>query len=225
MNNTNKFDKYWLEISELTVHDAAFWTVVVSDPIAHMQQLESDDYYEQRYINHPGGLDAVLDKCTVFMSAITTGEIKKTKVIDDKGALDIYKTYILKADWIEWCGNHGYINVVNLFSPELKTPTKSINPSPSEDDLARLFDPVTVGALEKMFPAGEKWKSWAERAKRNDLLKAREGRAKFNPYKAAQWFLDQNIPGYDKARCNRTLVNNLPDRSKHLAHLLTGDFI
>ncbi len=91
-----------------------------------------------------------------------------------------------------------------------------------EAELAELFDDVTVAELEKMFSAGGKWKGWAERAKRNELTYARNGRAVFNPYKAGVWFVKQNIDGYDLARCHRILASNLPARSKGSEHLLTG---
>lgn len=89
--------------------------------------------------------------------------------------------------------------------------------------LPALFDPVPVEALEKMFPCDGKWKGWAERAARNKLKDAREGRAKFNPYKAAIWLTNKGVIGFDLARCYRTLANNLPARSKDKADLLTGN--
>lgn len=93
-----------------------------------------------------------------------------------------------------------------------------------DDGLDKLFDPVTVANLEKMFPADGKWKTWAERAARNGLREAaKAGRAKFNPYRAAMWFLDQGEPGFDLARCMRKLANNLPERSSDKRHLLSGD--
>jgi hypothetical protein len=88
--------------------------------------------------------------------------------------------------------------------------------------LSALFDQVTVESLEKMFPADGKWKNWAERAHRNGLKAARVGRGAFNPYLAAMWFLDQGIEGWDAARCNRKLAENLPARSSDEAHVLTS---
>jgi hypothetical protein len=83
--------------------------------------------------------------------------------------------------------------------------------SPADVDhdkkLAALFNPVPVEALEKMFPAGGKWKSWAEKAASNGLKNARTERAKFNPYIAAVWFMGKGITGWDLAHCNRVLTN------------------
>lgn len=90
-----------------------------------------------------------------------------------------------------------------------------------DETLADLFDPVTVGALEKMFPADKKWVKWAGRAARNGLKDSRVARAKFNPYKAGNWFLAKGVTGWDIARLNRTLANNLPARSKDDAYRLT----
>lgn len=91
-----------------------------------------------------------------------------------------------------------------------------------DDTLADMFDPATVETLEKMFPANGQWAKWAEKASSNGLINSRAGRAMFNPYKAGNWFLSKGITGWDIARLNRTLANNLPTRSKDNAHLLTG---
>lgn len=102
-------------------------------------------------------------------------------------------------------------------------------PSVDHDEtLAALFDAVPVETLEKMFPthtdpSRSKWKSWAEKAKANGLKdSAKVARGLFNPYKAGVWFLRQGIKGWDIARLNRTLKNNLPARSSDKAHLLDG---
>jgi hypothetical protein len=92
----------------------------------------------------------------------------------------------------------------------------------SDADLVKLFDAVTVPTLEKMFPARGKWADWAERAHRNGLITARDGRAMFNPYLAGVWFLGKGLEGWDLARCQRVLANNLPARSRGSEHLLTG---
>jgi hypothetical protein len=98
---------------------------------------------------------------------------------------------------------------------------------PANDDpdkaLADLFDLVPVSALEKMFPANGKWVRWAGKAKANGLIEAREERAKFNPYLAALWFLKQGRSGWDLARINRVLGNNLPARSRDEKWRLTGE--
>lgn len=87
---------------------------------------------------------------------------------------------------------------------------------------AALFDPVSAASLEKMFPSNKKWGKWAERSARNGLKNARQGRALFNPYRAALWFLLKKEPNWDLARCLRTLASNLPARSHHEAHILTS---
>ena len=85
-----------------------------------------------------------------------------------------------------------------------------------------LFDPVPVEALEKMFPANGEWAKWADKAKVTGLIDARQGRAKFNPYIAGNWFVAKGHEGWDTARLRRTLANNLPTRSLDYAYLLTG---
>lgn len=110
---------------------------------------------------------------------------------------------------------------------EQSAPAANITPPDDADyaeKLATLFDLVTATQLEKTFPADGKWTNWAERASRNGLKDAaKEGRGKFNPYKAAVWFVKQGIAGWDLARCYRVLANNLPARSLENKHLLTGN--
>lgn len=105
--------------------------------------------------------------------------------------------------------------------PEKPVPQKT--DSHSEDDLAALFDPVGISQLEKMFPNDGRWKSHTEHAKARGLDVARISRGKYNPYLAAQWWINRKPPaGWDWARCLRVLVNNLPDRSRDSSHLLDG---
>jgi len=97
--------------------------------------------------------------------------------------------------------------------------------SDHDADLASLFDPVPVAALEKMFPCEGRWANYAQRAARHpELLAARAARARFNPYLAARWWFSLGQHGWDWARCLRVLANNLPPRSKDSKQLLTGDF-
>lgn len=92
----------------------------------------------------------------------------------------------------------------------------------TDEELAALLDPVSLAALEKMFP-DRRWANYAERNRRNGLSVAKEGRGKFNPYRAAIWWLGKQTPsGWDLARVRRTLANNLPARSLGSSQLLTG---
>jgi len=111
-------------------------------------------------------------------------------------------------------GGTNFTKALDEIAPQ---PQVEIN---SDRLLSELFDAVPLDALEKMFPANGQWKKWGERAARNGLSKAREGRAKFNPYKAAIWFMQNGNQGWDLARCYRVLKNNLPIRSKYKADLL-----
>ena len=107
---------------------------------------------------------------------------------------------------------------------EAETVTTLGDTAAYDEKLAALFDPVTKEALEKTFPANGQWKIWAERAARNGLRDAaKEGRSMFNPYKAAVWFVNQGIDGWDLARCLRAVVKILPARSRNEKFLLTGD--
>lgn len=90
-------------------------------------------------------------------------------------------------------------------------------------DPADLFDPVTHAELEKMFPAGGNWAKWHAKAKEKGLNVAREGRGKYNPYRAARWWLSKQAPeGWTLGQCCKRLANNLPPRSHGLEWRLTG---
>jgi hypothetical protein len=107
------------------------------------------------------------------------------------------------------------------------------NPKPwlaadHEEKLAALFEPMPVEALAKMFPtdilySAKQWKIWTERAGRNGLKEARQGRAMFNPYKAGKWFVHNGAEGWDDARLNKVLAKNLPVRSRDKEYLVTGE--
>lgn len=96
----------------------------------------------------------------------------------------------------------------------------------ADEQLAELFDPVKPATLEAMFPDGGRWKTHAERAKRNGLKESAwtEG-GSFNPYSAARWWLERQAPaGWTWDRCARKLAGNLPARSRDSKHLLIGDY-
>ena len=93
----------------------------------------------------------------------------------------------------------------------------------ADDEFVKLFDPVGINELEKMFST-EKWELWADKAKANGLVSARVGRSKFNPYLAALWMLNKKNPrGFDLAKCQRILANNLPTRNKWAENLIKGE--
>lgn len=115
--------------------------------------------------------------------------------------------------------------VAALFDP--MTQSEAIPVKQTDDDpdktLSALFDLVPVESLEKMFTAAGRWKKWAEKAKSNGLIVARVERAMFNPYIAGKWFVRKGQDGWDDARLNRVLANNLPARSRDEKHQLTGE--
>lgn len=92
-------------------------------------------------------------------------------------------------------------------------------------ELADLFDPVPYTVLSKMFPCASKkgndnWERWHRRSKECKLYIAKEGRGRYNPYKAAKWLIDTQKPkNLDWAKCLRVLGNNLPVRSIDSKHL------
>lgn len=93
-----------------------------------------------------------------------------------------------------------------------------------DQEIADLFDPVSVEALNAMFPSEDgMWARAHRKSKEFGLIIARNGRGKYNPYLAARWWLGKHKPkGWDWARCARKLASNLPARSKGCEHMLTG---
>lgn len=112
-------------------------------------------------------------------------------------------------------------------APESAEPPAPVAaPADNDAELAALFDPVKTAQLESMFPSNGNWKKWAERADRNGLKDAaKDGRAMFNPYRAAIWWLAAQGPkDWKSERCFRVLANNLPKRSIDSKHRLTGEY-
>lgn len=139
-----------------------------------------------------------------------------------------------RPDWRDWAKGQG-LDPDKMGARSAENIAGKHTDNPSGDDwkqqaavgghdkiLAALFDPVRAEALEKMFAANGKWKSWAERANRNGLKAARTSRGGFNPYLAGVWFVRKGVQGWDDAHLYRTLANNLPARSRDESHLLTG---
>lgn len=101
------------------------------------------------------------------------------------------------------------------------------NPELFEQELAALFDPVSIEALKVMFPDDKSggWSEFANRAKRMGLDSARQGRGKFNPYLAGKWWLNKRKPsGWTEERLLRTLARNVPARSRDKRFLLADNF-
>lgn len=116
-------------------------------------------------------------------------------------------------------------NPASSGAPEsANSPASVAKPADNISGLADLFDPVRPAQLEAMFPDGDKWKSYTERAKRNGLEPARIGRGLFNPYLAAAWWIEKGPAGWTWERCQRKLANNLPARSRDSKHEITGEY-
>ena len=164
-------------------------------------------------------------------------ELLKVHRFDEVHFTQNRKVDVILSEFAAWCLHISWPDLPGELKAMAKTRTQAApaatipvsthshvpaDVEPNHDKtLAALFDPVTVEALEKMFPAEGKWKAWAEKAASNGLKDAAKvERARFNPYKAAVWFIGKGIAGWDRARCNRVLHKNLPARSVDDAHLL-----
>jgi len=118
--DTPPMDKYWSEVSDLTIFEAAFWMEIDSDPRWHSARCDQDNAYQNNFDDHPGGAEAVSVKCEVIKSAIRAGLIKMTKEIRSKnGAFTTSNMLILKSDWLNWCRQNGYAALSDRINPNL----------------------------------------------------------------------------------------------------------
>jgi hypothetical protein len=141
---------------------------------------------------------------------------------------------VVAADVVRWALEKGWdvpAVLAGLAESETEEQRESEEPATEADsELALLFDPVPVEWLATTFPthsdrekSRSKWEQFAERAARNGLKAAREGRGLFNPYKAGMFFVRQGVVGWNHERVMRVLARNLPPRSADQAHLFTGE--
>lgn len=232
MNTILLINSNWSEASDLTVYEAAYWMQIGDDPHEHGFRYAQDEMYATYYDDNPHKAQAVEKKCEVIIGAIRAKSLSITlEALHSNQMIDVMHTRILKTDWLEFCRQNGYADLVNQFTlvKNRSTAEASENEEQSgamladELELSTLFDGVPYTVLEKMFSSNGKWKNLAERANRNGLkAAAKMERAMFNPLLAGKWWLTNQKPvGWDWARCCRTLASNLPPRSAHLKNLLT----
>ena len=129
----NNLDQYWIEVSDLTIFEAAFWMQIGSDPRAHEYRCAcGDTAYEVHFDDHPGGREAVHEKCLVIDSAAQAGKIRVTRDSRLKNnSFNFNRTHILKSDWLEWCSDNNYVELKKQFTN--KTTGKTISSSSSSE--------------------------------------------------------------------------------------------
>lgn len=106
-------------MADLTIHDAALWMVMGTDPDAHEDRCDSDPEYLQYYCDHRYGEAYVLEICGFIQSAARQGLIKANSGGDiNDNHFDINTTYISKVEWLAWCQKEGYASItVNTSNP------------------------------------------------------------------------------------------------------------
>lgn len=152
----------------------------------------------------------------------SSGAVRRPAKTPDEGPWTIYTSPISGSYDAGSCPHDETIESEPA-PPSFENP-KARGANALEDKIAALFDPVPAETLESLFPAKGKWKGWVDHAHENGLAEAaRVSRGKFNPYKAALWFLGKGVANWNLARCYRVLANNLPARSRDSKHLLMGE--
>jgi hypothetical protein len=146
--------KYWQEVSDLTIYDAALWVVIETDPSDHEFDLDHKVNYAEYYEDHPGGEAAVYAKCDILISAVRTCCIKVTPIQHSPGSSITVKTHIPKADWVDWCRQNGYVDLSNLFTQHIFAtipPSVSIQPiaaSVATPTISTTSSPSTTANVE-----------------------------------------------------------------------------
>lgn len=99
----DKIDSYWLDVSDLTISDAAIWMATGGDPREH-ERLCEDDAYAECFSLQSGGFDLASKCCALLASAVREGCIKATSEIHRSDqSIDTALTFIRKSDWLAWC--------------------------------------------------------------------------------------------------------------------------
>jgi hypothetical protein len=116
MSDQTNISDDWIQSADLSIYEAAFWIKIGTDPRVHAYRAEIDDAYYDQYMQHPGGYEAVINKCEVIVSAIRAGLIKTTREVQGTdGSLNYQQTYISKADWLAWCDNNQLFDLIKRF--------------------------------------------------------------------------------------------------------------
>ena len=113
----------WQKMSDLTIYDAAFWMVVGSDPTEHKLLCDSNSYLGDQYYYHPGGLEAVCEKCEDIICAVLAGNIKLTHKQQASEIQATQTDLISKSDWIIWCQQNGH-SALSLSLIHISEPTR-----------------------------------------------------------------------------------------------------
>lgn len=119
---TNRDKKFvgnnWLELSDLTIFEAAFWMRIGCEPpdLKYIELFAGyPDITESLSDYNPDWEFDVFDTGDVVASAVRAGLIRVTADISNGGKFDFKHTRINKSDWLDWCRNHGYSELADRY--------------------------------------------------------------------------------------------------------------
>ena len=113
-----QLDSYWSAAADLTIYEAAFWMRFEFDPREHAFDCENNSDYAQNFEDR-GGAAMAHEQCELINSAIREGSIKLSGMsYKSSHDFDVFKTHIVKTDWIVWCGKNGYSVIAEFFTLE-----------------------------------------------------------------------------------------------------------
>ena len=108
-------ERYWRDMSRLTIQDAALFLMGIADPDAHrFSWNESDSYYLWFEVI---GNDPYYDKVSTVIDAIEMGRINMTQEIRNKHGLLQADSCLLKSSFIDWCNENGYQAIAKSIAP------------------------------------------------------------------------------------------------------------
>lgn len=162
-----KLSNHWQTVPDLTIHDAAFWIVIQSDPLSHKLLCDLNSDLLDHYYNHPGGFEAVCKICDVLICEARAGNIKTTLAHSFLSAAITQDDLISKSDWVDWCRRNDYVDLSNLFTQYNHTVTP---PSVSIQPLAVPFATPTA-STPPLTRARTKTPPMQQRFQENEILR------------------------------------------------------
>lgn len=148
-------DPYWIEVPDLTIYHAAFWMQLGSDPRRHEYRCDVDEPYRDNFYYHPGGYEAVFERCGSLFRAINLGQIGVSEEVRrNDQELDFKRTRILKSDWIDWCRKSGNSALADRFSGIPSSEQTSEQPSADKGltKRERQIQAIEAAAKELKYP-------------------------------------------------------------------------
>lgn len=160
-NRDKKFvGNNWLELSDLTIFEAAFWMRIGCEPpdLKYIELFAGyPDITESLSDYNPDWEFDVFETGDVVASAVRAGLIRVTADISNGGKFDFKHTRINKSDWLDWCRNHGYSELADCFiHTDNPAQIEILHPSSPSPSIIQQIAPNNEVEVEPATPFDEK---------------------------------------------------------------------